>query len=92
MWIAVATALFSLALFCSRGVENVVVANSLKDEDRATGFSVVTALSLIPTVLAPLAAGALLIRLGGLTAENVRLLFLIEFAGVALIGLYVGLR
>jgi len=92
MWIAVTTALFTLAMFCSRGVENVVVANSLKDEDRATGFSVVTALSLIPTVLSPLVAGALLVRLGGLTAENVRLLFLFEFAGVVLLGLYVGVR
>ncbi len=92
MWIAVATALYTLAMFCSRGVENVVVANSLKDEDRATGFSMITALSLIPTVVAPLVAGALLVRLGGLTAGNVRVLFLIEFVGVALIGLYVGIR
>ncbi len=92
MWIAVATALYTLAMFCSRGVENVVVANSLKDEDRATGFSMVTALSLIPTVVAPLAAGVMLTRLGGLTAGNIRILFLLELAGVALIGLYVGLR
>jgi len=92
MWIAVATALYTLAMFCSRGVENVVVANSLKDKDRATGFSMVTALSLIPTVFAPLAAAAILTRLGGLTAGNIRILFLIELAGVALIGLYVGLR
>ena len=92
MWIAVTTALYTLAMFCSRGVENVVVANSLKDEDRATGFSMVTALSLIPTVVAPLAAGVILTRLGGLTAGNVRILFLIELVGVALIGLYVGLR
>ncbi|MBC8224303.1 MFS transporter [Candidatus Bathyarchaeota archaeon] len=92
MWIAVATALYTLAFFCSSGVENVVLANSLKDEDRATGFSFVTALSLVPTVVAPLAAGALLTRLGGLTAGNVRYLFIIELVGVAIIGLYVGLR
>jgi MFS family permease len=92
MWIAVATALYTLAFFCSSGVENVVLANSLKDEDRATGFSFVTALSLVPTVVAPLAAGALLTQLGGLTAGNVRTLFIIEFVGVAIIGFYVGLR
>jgi MFS family permease len=92
MWIAVATALYTLAFFCSRGVENVVLANSLKDEDRATGFSFVTALSLVPTVVAPLAAGALLTQLGGLTAGNVRTLFIIEFVGVVIIGFYVGLR
>lgn len=92
MWIAVATALSTLAMFCSRGVENVVIANSLKDEDRATGFSMVTALSLIPTVFAPIAAGVILTRFGGLTAGNIRILFIIELVGVALIGLYVGLR
>jgi MFS family permease len=92
MWIAVATALYTLAFFCSSGVENVVLANSLKDEDRATGFSFVTALSLVPTVVAPLAAGALLTQLGGLTAGNVRNLFIIEFGGVVIIGFYVGLR
>lgn len=91
MWIAVATALSTLAMFCSRGVENVVIANSLKDEDRATGFSMVTALSLIPTVFAPIAAGVILTRFGGLTAGNIRILFIIELVGVALIGLYVGL-
>ena len=70
----------------------MVVANSLKDEDRATGFSMVTALSLIPTVFAPLAAGVILTHLGGLTVGSVRVLFLLELVGVALIGLYVGLR
>ena len=92
MWVAVATELSTLAMFCSRGVENVVVANSLKNEDRATGFSMVTALSLIPTVFAPLEAGAILTRLGGLIAGNIRGLFLLELTGVVLIGLYVGLR
>ncbi len=90
LWIAVATSLYTLAFFCSQGVENVVIANSLNDQDRATGFSIVTALSLIPTVLAPLVAAAILTRFGGLNAENVRILFLIEFVGVSLIGLYVG--
>jgi MFS family permease len=92
MWIAVATALYTLAMFCSRGVENVVTANSLKDVDRAKGFSLITALSMIPTLIAPIVAGAILIRLGGLTAGNVRVLFLIEFVGVVLIGIYVGIH
>ena len=92
VWIAVATSLSSLAYFCSQGLENVVMANSLQDEDRAKGFTLVTSVSLVPTVVAPLVAAAILTRLGGISAGNLKTLFLIEFLGLAAIGLYIGLR
>ena len=92
VWVALATALSTLALFCSRGVENVIIANSLRDEDRATGFTSITALSLVPSIVIPLVAGALLTRLGGLTVASVNVLFLMEFAGLVLISLYVSAR
>ena len=92
VWIAVATSLSSLAYFCTQGLENVVMANSLRDTDRARGFTLVTSASLVPTVVAPLVAAAILTRLGGISAENLKTLFLIEFLGLAAIGLYIGLR
>ena len=92
VWIAVATSLSSLAYFCSQGLENVVMANSLRDADRAKGFTLVTSVSLVPTVIAPLVAAAMLTRLGGISAGNLKTLFLIEFLGLAAIGLYIGLR
>jgi MFS family permease len=92
LWIAVATALSTLAFFCAQGVENVVMANSLRDVDRARGFTLVTAVSLVPTVIAPLVAAAILTELGGISAGNLKTLFFIEFIGLAAIGLYVGLR
>jgi len=92
VWIAVATSLSSLAYFCTQGLENVVMANSLRDTDRAKGFTLVTSASLVPTVVAPLVAAAILTRLGGISAENLKTLFLIEFLGLAAIGLYIGLR
>ncbi len=57
--ISVAIALSTLAYFCSRGVEDVVIANSLRDEDRATGFASITALSMIPNIVIPMVAGAI---------------------------------
>ena len=92
VWVALATALSTLAFFCSQGVENVIIANSLMDEDRARGFTLITAVSLVPTVVIPLVAGLLLTNLGGISAGNIRVLYLIELAGLALIGIYVGLR
>jgi MFS family permease len=92
VWIALATALSTLAFFCAQGVENVVMANSLLDVDRARGFTLVTAVSLVPTVVAPLVAAAILTNLGGISAGSLKILFLIEFVGLAAIGLYVGLR
>ena len=92
VWIALASALSTLALFCSRGVENVIIANSLRDEDRATGFTSITALSMVPNIIIPLAAGVILTQLGGLSVENINVLFLLEFAGLALISVFVSVR
>jgi len=92
VWIAVATSLSSIAYFCSQGLENVVMANSLQDADRAKGFTLVTSVSLVPTIIAPLVAAAILTRLGGISAVNLKTLFLIEFLGLVAIGLYIGLR
>ncbi len=92
VWIAVAASLSSLAYFFSQGLENVVMANSLRDEERAKGFTLVTSVSLVPTVVAPLVAAAILTRLGGISAGNLKTLFFIEFLGLAVIGLYIVFR
>jgi len=92
VWIAVATSLSSLAHFFSQGLENVVMANSLRDEERAKGFTLVTSVSMVPTVVAPLVAAAILTLLGGISAGSLKTLFLIEFLGLAVIGLYIVFR
>ena len=92
VWISVATALSTLALFCTRGVEDVIVANSLRDEDRAKGFTSITAFSMIPTVVVPLVAGAILTQMGGLSVANINLLFLVEFVGLVALAFFIGLR
>ncbi len=92
VWISVAIALSTLAYFCSRGVEDVVIANSLRDEDRATGFASITALSMIPNIVIPMVAGAILVQLGGYSVANINILFLLEFTGLLLISVYVSAR
>ena len=47
---------------------------------------------MIPTIVVPLVAGATLTYLGGLSVENINVLFLAEFVGLVLIALFVGVR
>lgn len=89
-WISVATALSTFAYFCTTGVENVIIANSLRDEDRATGFTSITSVSTIPTIVVPVVAGWALSRMGGLEVPNIKVLFLIQFTGLAVIAFFVG--
>lgn len=91
VWISVATALSSFAYFCTSGVENVIIANSLKDEDRATGFTSITALSTIPGIIVPIVAGGVLTWMGGLSVPNIKVLFLIQFIGLAVIAFFISL-
>ncbi len=91
VWVSVSTALSTFAFFCTSGVENVIIANSLRDEDRATGFTSITALSTIPAIIVPIVAGGILTRMGGLSVSNLRTLFLVQFLGLAAIALFVGL-
>lgn len=91
VWVSVSTALSTFAFFCTSGVENVVIANSLRDEDRATGFTSITALSTLPAIVVPIVAGGVLTRMGGLSVSNLKTLFLVQFLGLAAIALFVGL-
>lgn len=63
-------------------IENVYVAHSLKDEDRASGFGVSTVVSTIGRAIAPMAAACLVLTFGGITAEGIRPLFYIQLAGL----------
>lgn len=92
VWISIATALSTFAFFCTRGVENIIIANSLRDEDRATGFTFITAFSTIPTIIVPIVAGGILIRMGGLSVANINVLFIVQFIGLAMIAFLICTR
>ena len=63
-------------------IENVYIASSLKDEDRASGFGVSTVISTIGGTLAPLIAAYLVVTFGGINVEGIRPLFLIQIVGL----------
>lgn len=73
-------------------VENVILANSVRDEDRAMGLGFIQTITGVSMVLSPALAGLILDTLGGLKVENMRVLFLIHLAGSILAFLWVFLK
>jgi maltose/moltooligosaccharide transporter len=63
-------------------VENVYIASSVKNQDRASGFGVATVLATIGGTLAPIIAAYLVIAFGGINATGIRPLFIIQLAGL----------
>jgi len=63
-------------------IENVYIASSLKDVDRASGFGVSTVISTIGGTLAPIVAAYLVVAFGGISASGIRPLFLVQLAGL----------
>lgn len=77
-------ALYYLTMVSSMVVENVILANSLRRGDRATGMGLTQSLAGVAMIVSPAIAGFLLDKLGGLQADSIRLLFLIQLAGSCL--------
>jgi len=96
-WILLIPALifFQLTGFRSIAVavENVYIASSLRNEDRASGFGVSTVVSTIGGTLAPIIAAYLVVAFGGINVEGIRPLFLIQIVGLVplAIGIYLKL-
>lgn len=85
-------ALGYITMSSGAAVENVILVNSLRDEDRATGIGLIQALSGVAMSLSPTLAGLALNILGGLEAEYMRVLFLIQLVGSCLVFAWVLLK
>jgi len=71
---------------------SVLCADQLKNQDRATGQNLCNSIASVFLALSPMIAAVLVTRFGGLTAQSIRPLYYIQFAGYALIMLYVAIR
>lgn len=66
-------------------VEVVYIANSLRRTTRATGFSVINAVSITSSLIAPIVAAFIVENFGGITAKGMKNLFIIQFLGLAIL-------
>lgn len=80
-WTVPAVFLGLLSLQILNTVCPMVCGNYLKNEERATGKQLCDTLSAIPGLIAPLFAATLVSRLGGLNAEGIRPLYVLQTFG-----------
>ena len=68
---------------------HIFATDSLGDSDRATGFSVLSTISMVPTLVMPLLAAYIIETFGGLKSEGIRPLFYIQFIILVPVSLWV---
>ena len=71
---------------------SVLCADQLENRDRATGQNMCNAIASLFLALSPMIGAVLVTRFGGLTAQGLRPLYYMQFAGYGLILLYVAVR
>ncbi len=87
--IILAMIVFSLSMRLVGTGCSVICADSLQNEDRATGQNLCTTLSGIASLISPLIAAFLITSFGGINVEGIRPLYYIQFGGYSLIFLFV---
>jgi len=70
---------FSMTWVITYPIERILLANSLKREDRATGFGIFSSISQLPLIFAPIIAGVIVTWLGGISATAIQPLYYISF-------------
>ena len=68
---------------------SVICADSLRNEDRATGQNLCVTLSSLSALFAPMIAAFLVTAFGGMNVEGIRPLYCIRFVGYGLIFLFI---
>ena len=91
-WIIVAMVLGSLTMTLVWRIQNIFIANSLTDLNRATGYGMRTTIIQVFSIMAPTVGGVLVHYFGGISVEGIRPLYYIQLVGYLLITLYVSLK
>jgi MFS family permease len=90
-WQAIIAAMiiFSISMSLTGTGCSVICADSVGNEDRATAQNLCVTLASLCSMVAPLAAPALITAFGGMTVEGIRPLYYVRFVGYALILFFV---
>ena len=88
-WIIVAMIFGTLTMTFVFRMQNVIIANSLTDTTRATGFAIRTVVRQFLAIFAPTIGGAIVHLSGGISIQGIRPLFFIQLVGFTAISIYV---
>lgn len=91
-WIlaAMIIAPFTMALMFRS--QHVMMVNSLRDEDRATGLGLRQIVAQVAGIISPIPAALLIQRFGGLTVEGIRPLYFIRMLGLVVLYVFVFIK
>lgn len=90
--IIAAAILFSISMRLTGTGCSVLCRDSVRNQDRATAQNLCVTLASVCSMVALLAAPALLTAFGGMTVEGIRPLYYVRFVGYGLVLLYVAAR
>lgn len=88
-WIIAAMIFGTLTMTLVFRMQNIIIANSLTDINRATGFAVRSVVRQFLAIFAPTIGGALVHLSGGISIQGIRPLFFIQLVGFTIISIYV---
>jgi MFS family permease len=88
-WIIAAMIFGTLTMTLVFRMQNIIIANSLTDAKRATGFAIRTVVRQFLAIFAPSIGGALVHLSGGISIQGIRPLYFIQLVGFTIISIYV---
>ncbi len=80
--VVLAITLSIVSFFGLMVVENILVADSLKGEQRAFGFGVMNSLSVVASLVAPMVAAYIVNISGGISVGGIKPVFLVQLLGL----------
>ncbi len=88
-WIIAAMIFGTLTMTLVFRMQNILIANSLTDTNRATGFAIRTVVRQFLAIFAPSIGGALVHLSGGISIQGIRPLYFIQLVGYTAVSIYV---
>ncbi len=88
-WIIAAMIFGTLTMTLVFRMQNILIANSLTDANRATGFAIRTVVRQFLAIFAPSIGGALVHLSGGISIQGIRPLYFIQLVGYTAVSIYV---
>lgn len=92
VWIIAAMIFGTLTMTLVFRMQNIIIANSLSDQNRATGYGIRTTVRQFLAIFAPTIGGILVHYFGGISVEGIRPLYFIQLFGFSAVSLYVAFK
>ena len=92
VWIVFAMIFATLTMTLVFRMQNIFIANSLSDRNRATGYAMRTTVIQFFSIFAPTIGGVLVHFFGGISVQGIRPLYFVQLVGFSAVSVYVALN